>query len=116
VGTARGDHPCQETVLTVYELDMAGIKPYDIEDIYETRMTRRGKRHNYLRFIRFFCTFDQFMLKEFPDLHKTILMEKIPLTVRWQRHRIAPNMLKSARWFAFYFYYGTRTPVAVGGA
>jgi len=25
-------------------------------------------------------------------------------------------MLKSARWFAFYFYYGFRDPVAAGGA
>jgi len=25
-------------------------------------------------------------------------------------------MLKSTRWFAFYFYYGFRNPVAVGGA
>jgi hypothetical protein len=38
------------------------------------------------------------------------------LTHSRQWHRIAPNMLKSIRWFAFYFYYGFRNPVAVGGA
>jgi hypothetical protein len=31
-------------------------------------------------------------------------------------HRIAANMLKSLRWFAFYFYYGLLNTVAVGGA
>jgi hypothetical protein len=31
-------------------------------------------------------------------------------------HKIAPNMLKSTRWFAFYFYYGFHKTAAVGGA
>ena len=55
---------------------------------------------------------------EYINNHKLyrLFVENFLLTVPWQRHRIAPNMLKSARWFAFYFYYGIRTPVAVGGA
>jgi hypothetical protein len=39
-----------------------------------------------------------------------------PLTHLHDPHRIAPNMLKSARWFAFYFYYGFQNLVAGGGA
>jgi hypothetical protein len=48
-------------------------------------------------------------------------MEKVelkisPLTHPPEGHRIAPNMLKSARWFAYYYFYGFRVSVAVGGA
>lgn len=42
--------------------------------------------------------------------------ENLPLTQPHPPHRIAPNMLKSACWFSFYFYYGFRSPVAGGGA
>jgi hypothetical protein len=38
------------------------------------------------------------------------------LTYSYHWHKIAPNMLKSLRWFAFYFYYGLLNTVAVGGA
>jgi hypothetical protein len=47
---------------------------------------------------------------------RTVNAENRLLTVPMQRHRIALNMLKSTRWFAFYFYYGFRDPAAVGGA
>jgi len=42
--------------------------------------------------------------------------KNLPLTHSHHWHRIAPNMLKSTRWFAFYFYYGLPNTVAVGGA
>jgi hypothetical protein len=79
-------------------------------------MAQRSEGHDFLGFIRVIRTFTPICVKKSSDFQKTKLMENIPLTVRWQRHRIAPNMLKSVRWFAFYFYYGTRTPAAVGGA
>jgi len=53
-------------------------------------------------------------------LEPTIILEgydsKRLLTHSHDWHRIAPNMLKSIRWFAFYFYYGFRDSVAGGGA
>ena len=45
-----------------------------------------------------------------------ICFENCPLTHPLDGHRIAPNMLKSTRWFSYFYFYGFRDTVAVGGA
>ena len=51
-----------------------------------------------------------------PTLTNYWFFQNCPLTHPHDGHKIAPNMLKSTRWFAFYFYYGFRGSVAAGGA
>jgi hypothetical protein len=54
--------------------------------------------------------------KQFAAEFRSALRLISPLTHPRLTHRIALNMLKSARWFAYYYFYGFRGSVTVGGA
>ncbi len=53
---------------------------------------------------------------EISDFEKAMVYVIFPLTRSLSRHRIAPNMQAFSRYFFGYYFYGFRSPIAVGGA